>query len=194
MTWWLSVRRTLVVYGCVLVSLVALGFTGSAVVPVPSFVNGLSLPLAVSNILPLILVTALMLGLGSRSLALEGNATRGLVAYDLAWVYVAVLAAIAGSAIVAAMGAPGTAAYVRNLLGFVGVALIVARFLGFESSALIPSGLIIVSSMFGRQLNGEVSAWAWPVAQPSESAPWAIAGTLMLLGSVALITSRPRTT
>ena len=191
MTWWLSVRRTRVVLGSVLASLVALGLTGGAVLPVPSFINGLSLPLAVSYILPLIVVTALMLGLGSRPSGLEGIATRGLMFYDLAWVYLAVLAAIVGATLLATMGATGTSAYVRNLIGFVGVALIVARFFGFESSALIPAGLVIVASMFGRQLNGGVAAWAWPVAQPSEAAPWVIAGALMALGSLALITSRP---
>ena len=190
MSWWWRTRALALTIASLLGGLLLAMVLDSTVVPLPSLVGALFVPVVLAFLIPLVSVTLFCHGLDRATAALERVAVRDLTARD----HTIVLGAVALTAAVVvptwqleiwSLG-PG---YLRNLLGSLGLALLAIPIVGSRVAAVAPVAAVIASALFGTGMGGQVHWWAWPIADADSWRAFTIASTLLIAG---LITHRLR--
>lgn len=191
MSLWLRARRApLVAFaGVSVVGLVAL--TGQVVIPMPGLFNAAGLAVPIALVLPLLLSTALALGLAGGNISLEAAAARPVLALDVIFVLVAAGSAVAGLFLIDGPHHLGAAA-ARNVLGYVGLYGIGRRVFGEAAGATLPVAALLVMAAFGADASGHPRSWAWLLADGLDLRAFTVASLIWLAGTVGLGTSRSR--
>ncbi|HEX5541509.1 MAG TPA: hypothetical protein VFX60_08080 [Micromonospora sp.] len=161
---------------------------GETVMPMPSLVSALVVPVVLALLAPLIPVIATCYGLDRAVRRLERLAVRDVVIRDQA----AVLAMVAVTAAVImpiwrAGIWPLGLGYLRNLMGCLGLALLAVPMLGARLAALPPVAAVIISALLGTGMGGAAKWWAWPIADADSW--WAFLSGVAIL-AVGLVAYR----
>ncbi|WP_434743134.1 hypothetical protein [Micromonospora sp. SH-82] len=185
MIWWWRARALTVVSLACVASLVAGVLIGGAVLPLPSLVGSLVVPVVFALLLPLVPTVLFWYGLDRSSVDLDATAVRAIWLRDLSVVVAMVLCTAAAVGISSLLGwwdlGPG---YLRNLVGCLGLALVVTPFVGARLAAVVPIVAVIVSALFGTGDGGLVRWWAWPIAPARDGPAFAQAALLLVVGAV----------
>ena len=130
----------------------------------PSLVGGLSVPVPLPFVTPLVVVAVVLIGLDRAGRRLEATSTR-VTRWDVA--YLGALFALGGLIVVAAelLGDGGMgSAFLRNTAGYLGLALLVRRRLGTSSAGVVPIVLVLLCAAVGLDEVRRPQPWAWPLA------------------------------
>jgi len=132
--------------------------------PMPSLVGGLSVPVPLPFLTPLIVVAVVLIGLDRAGRRLEATSTR-VIRWDVA--HLIALFALGGLIVVAAglFGDRGMGvAFLRNTAGYLGLALLVRRYLGASFAGVVPAVLVLFCAAVGLDELRRPQPWAWPLA------------------------------
>lgn len=188
MIWWWRARALTAVSLALAGSLAAGIMIGSEVLPLPSLVGALFVPVLFAYLLPLVPVVALWYGMDRSVGALDESAARPIAAWDLAVRGGMVLIAVMVTGVTTVEGwwqlGPG---YLRNLIGCLGLAQLVAPFVGPRLAGLAPVCAVIISALFGTGPGGLARWWAWPIAETRSGLAFAEAGLLLTAGIAAAV-------
>ncbi|MFF2852050.1 hypothetical protein ACFVT5_37840 [Streptomyces sp. NPDC058001] len=185
MGWWLRIR--LVPAVCAgLVLCMALGAAADSItVPVPVVVGGISFPLPLPFLLPLVPVCILLQGQSRADTGLDSTAVRAVRIWDAAFTTLCAVAALLVGLVeaVATDQALGIG-MARNFLGYLGIALLLQVLAGARVASAVVSLFPILCAAFGIRY-GTPSVWAWPLHEPSSLSALTQAGILFAVGLTA---------
>ncbi|WP_157031961.1 hypothetical protein [Kitasatospora cheerisanensis] len=156
----------------------------SIVVPVPIVVGGISFPLPMAFLLPLLPVCLFLYGWGRADAVGERTAVRRVALLDAA----AVLGATGLAAAVGFHSATGVMV-ARDFAGYLGLALVVRWCAGVLAAGLAVSVFPFVCASLGVR-HGVPRVWAWPFL-PAGSVPAALEVLVLLTVGVLLLWRGP---
>ncbi|MFD7642624.1 hypothetical protein ACFV4P_18410 [Kitasatospora sp. NPDC059795] len=184
MLWWLRVRALPAVLAGTVLTVLLGSLTRSIVVPVPIVVGGISFPLPMAFLLPLVPVCLFLYGYGRSDAMAERTAVRRVALLDVA-------AVLGATAVAGAVGFhSGTGVMVaRDFAGYLGVALIVRWCAGMLTAGLVVSVFPFVCASLGIR-GGVPRVWAWPFL-PAGSVPAALEVLFLLAVGVLLLWRGP---
>ncbi|MFD8479994.1 hypothetical protein [Kitasatospora sp. NPDC059673] len=184
MLWWLRVRALPAVLAGTVLAVLLGSQARSIVVPVPIVVGGISFPLPMAFLLPLIPVCLFLYGYGRADAAVERTAVRRVPLLDVA----AVLGATAVAGAAGFHSATGVMV-ARDFAGYLGLALIVRWCAGVLTAGLVISVFPFVCASLGIRA-GVPRVWAWPFL-PAGSVPAALEVLVLLLVGLLLLWHGP---
>lgn len=164
MIWWLRVRLVAPTTALLVALLVASIASADTTLPMPSLVAGLSVPVPLPFLTPLVVVCTALVGLDRAGRRLEASSTR-VTGWDVA--YLVGLFALGGLVVGIAelVGDRGmSVAFLRNAAGYLGLALLVRRYLGTSLATVVPVVLLLVCVAVGLDELCRPRFWAWPLA------------------------------
>lgn len=191
MSLWLRARRVRLVALAVGSVIALVGLMGQVIIPMPGLFSAAGLAVPIALVLPLLLSTALALGLAGGNVLLEAAAARPVVAMDVVLVVVAAVSAVVGLFLIDGPSHLGAAA-ARNTLGYVGLYGIGRRLLGEAAGSTLPVAALLALAAFGADPSGHPRSWAWLLADGLDVRALLVAAALWLAGVACLAAARPR--
>lgn len=183
MIWWWRARSLTAVGLAFAGSLITAVVAGSQVLPLPSLVGSLVVPIVFALLLPLVPIVVWLYGVDRSSGDLDADAVRPVAAWDLCVPVVMLLVIVVAVGVTSAGGWWELGrGYLRNLVGCLGLALIVLPLVGARLAALAPIGAVIISALFGSGYGGMTRWWAWPIADAHAGLAFAEAALLLIVG------------
>lgn len=162
MIWWLRTRNAAAILAAVVGVPLMSALVGGQVVPTVDALRALPTPLAI--LVPFVATVTVTSGLQRAVEDVEGMATRRVHLWDVGLIAVALgigltlclaLAWWTSSSLLVTTG--------RNLVALTALALLLARRVGHTAATTTVAAYVIVCTLFGRQLDGSIALWAWPM-------------------------------
>ncbi|RBM18235.1 hypothetical protein DEH69_13170 [Streptomyces sp. PT12] len=182
MDWWLRIRLARPIAAALALCALLGTLADSLTVPVPVLVGGISFPLPLPFLLPLLPVCLLLQGQARAVPAMEGTGARAVWPLDAALVMTCAAAALAVGAAQVAMGGGAVGiGMARNLLGYLGLTLLL-QLLGNPRLTAATVALLPISCAAFGVANGSPAFWAWPLHEPDSLLAFTQASALFCAG------------
>ncbi len=183
--WWTALATTLI-------SSFVFALLSSYAIPLPSIVAGGLTPVKSAAVLSLAPAIAATWSLDRTPRALQQTASRPLRRIQL--LVIAAAIAIPAALVVTwtlLVPLPEGGMFLRDVIGYLGLALL-GRLI-MREGALLPALFLLIATLFGPQLGGRVSAWAWCISPGDDPVALLIALSLLAAGlAVHMAGKEPR--